>query len=43
MATGMTIEGNIQLTFTGSAPPDRAKLNVQVHAGDVACSSELVR
>ncbi|MBI2398282.1 MAG: hypothetical protein HYV17_10840 [Xanthomonadales bacterium] len=43
MAAGMTLQGSIQLTFTGSTPPDRAKLNVQVHAGEVACSPELVR
>lgn len=41
MATGMAVEGSIQLNFVGTTPPDRAKLNVQVHAGDVACRPEL--
>lgn len=41
MATGMAIEGSIQLNFVGATPPDRAKLNVQVHAGDIACRPEL--
>jgi hypothetical protein len=41
MASGLAVEGSIQLVFAGSAPPDRAKLNVRVHAGDVACRPEL--
>ncbi len=41
MAAGMALEGTIRLTFAGSSPPDRSKLSVQIHAGEIACRPEL--
>jgi CheY-like chemotaxis protein len=41
MATGAQIEGTVQISFVGSAPPERKKLSVDVNAGAVACRPEL--